>query len=291
MNKKNILIPFGLLLLALVLRILDIFVLRLDELLGEIILSKSLGLVLVVAYVWLAGRKLSDIGFHKRQLGKSLLIGGATVSGLFALCYAFQLFALTANGQPASLAFSAVDPKTGMAGGILFALWLIFGNVVNAAMEEGLFRGVMLTHFRASLSTWKSLGLQALLFALWHLVWPLKHYLTGEAETGQALFEAVGLLISTGIGGFVFGYLYYKTDNLWSAFLAHFVNNTVLNTVFIQTSEGLQSGVDFGLFIAVWLSGYLALIPLISWLSKKNKLPEFTFWRSISQGEMQIETS
>lgn len=165
-----------------------------------------------------------------------------------------------------------------MAGGFLFALWLIFGNIVNAAMEEGLFRGVMLTHFRLRLSPWKSIALQALLFAIWHLVWPVKHFFAGEVTSGEAWFEAIGLLLSTGIGGLVFGYLYYKTDNLWSAFLAHFINNTVLNIVFIQTDQGLQSGVEFGLFIAVWLLGYLALLPLISWLAKKTNMPEFTVW-------------
>ncbi|HKJ37509.1 MAG TPA: CPBP family intramembrane glutamic endopeptidase, partial [Anaerolineales bacterium] len=213
-----------------------------------------------------------------RALGKSLWIGSVTVGGLFVLSYAIQMLILKLNGQPAKLVLSSIDPKTGMAGGFLFALWLVFGNIVNAAMEEGLFRGVMLTHFRTKFSPWKAIGLQALLFASWHLVWPLKHYLSGEADSGQALFEAVGLIISTGIGGLVFGYLYYKTDNIWAAFLAHFINNTILNIVFIQTADGLQSGVEFGVFIAVWLTGYLALIPLIGWLSKRANLPEFTSW-------------
>ncbi len=278
MTKKLLLVPLGLFVVALLLRSLDIFVFHLDELLGEIILSKALGFVLVVAYVWLAGRKLSDIGFHTRRLGKSLWLGGI-VLGLFAISYGVQLAALGLNQEPAKLVLSAIDPKTGMAGGFGFALWLTFGNIVNAAMEEGLFRGVMLTHFRAKFSPWKALGLQAFLFATWHLVWPLKHFLAGEVDAGQALFEAVGLLISTGIGGLVFGYLYYKTDNLWAAFLAHFINNTILNIVFIQTTEGLQSGVEFGLFLAIWLPGYLALIPLIGWLTRKNSLPQFTAWK------------
>lgn len=36
-----------------------------------------------------------------------------------------------------------------------------------------------------------------------------------KADAGQAIFEAVGLLVATGISGLVFGYLFYKTDNLW----------------------------------------------------------------------------
>ncbi|HSG41856.1 MAG TPA: type II CAAX endopeptidase family protein [Anaerolineales bacterium] len=280
MNKKTILAPLGLFLVALILRSLDIFVFRLDELLGEIILSKFLGLALVVGYVWWAGRKLKVIGFHTQALCKSLLLGGLTVSGLFALAYGVQVLAINAGGEQGTIVLSAIDPKTSMAGGFAFGLWLILDNVVNAAMEEGLFRGVMLTHFAVKFSPWKALGLQALLFASWHLVWPLKHFLTGEVDTSQAAFEAVGLFISTGIGGLVFGWLYYKTNNIWSAFLAHFINNTILNVIFIQTAEGLQSGVEFGLFLTIWLPGYLALIPLISRLAKKYSLPQFITWES-----------
>ncbi len=47
-----VLAPLALLGVALILRISDICVRRLDELLGEIILSKSLGFALVVGYIW-----------------------------------------------------------------------------------------------------------------------------------------------------------------------------------------------------------------------------------------------
>lgn len=60
--------PLVLLAVALVLRIIDVYVLRLDEVLGEIILSKSLGLALVVGYLWWIGRRLSDVGLHARRL-------------------------------------------------------------------------------------------------------------------------------------------------------------------------------------------------------------------------------
>lgn len=265
--KAFFLTPMGLFLLALVFRLIDIFALNLDELLGEIILSKSIGIVLVVVYVQQSGRKLGDIGFHKRRLGAALVLGGLTVGGLFALAYLVQIVILNSAGQAAQLTLSAIDPKTGMAGGMLFALWLIVGNVVNAIMEEGLFRGVMLTAFKERVAIWQALTLQALLFASWHLVWSLKSYLTGVATLGDAFSEAAGLLIATGIGGLFYGYLFYKTGNLWSAILAHFINNTVLNILFIQTDFELQSGVEFGVFIAIFLVGYLLLIPLTGWLS------------------------
>ncbi len=103
---------------------IDIFVLRLDELLGEIILSKLLGLILVLGYVWAAGRRLSSIGFHRKELVRSLKIAVLGVGGLFLFAYLIQWLVLVLDGNQAAIVFSAVDPKTGMAGGMLFAIWL-----------------------------------------------------------------------------------------------------------------------------------------------------------------------
>ena len=66
----------------------------------------------------------------------------------------------------ASLVLSAIDPKTGLSGGLLFGLWLIFSNLFNLGMEEGLFRGVMLRHFLVRYSKWGAIFLQAILFSL-----------------------------------------------------------------------------------------------------------------------------
>lgn len=283
--KKNLLVyPLVLFAVTYLLRALDIFVFHLDELLGEIILSKALGFGLIAWYVRYAGRSLRDIGFHSKALGKSLLLGGLTFAVVYALAYGIQLLVLKASEPAAGLVFSAVDPKTGKAGGALFALWLVFGNIVNSGMEEGLFRGVMMTHFNARMKIWKAIGLQAALFASWHWIWPLKSLLTGSAETGDVLFEFLALTVSTVIGGLIFGYLYYRTNNIWSAFLAHFINNGVFNIVFLQTSAGKQSGVEFPVFIAVWLGGYLALLPVIYLITKNGRFPAFTPWHTAEPG-------
>ena len=278
MKKNILLIPLILFAITYMLRALDIFVFHLDELLGEIILSKALGFGLIAWYVRYAGRSLKDIGFHSKALGRSLWLGGLTFAVVYALGYGIQLFVLKASEPAASLVFSAVDPKTGKAGGALFALWLVIGNIVNSGMEEGLFRGVMMTHFSTRMKMWKALGLQALLFASWHWIWPLKSLINGSAETGDILFELLALTVSTTIGGLIFGYLYYRTNNLWSAFLAHFINNGVFNIVFLQTGAGMQSGVEFPIFIAIWLGGYLALLPVIYLLTKSGRFPAFTPW-------------
>ena len=77
--------PLALFGFALLLRMLDIFVLRLDERLGEIILSKSLGFALVVGYTWWVGQSLAAIGLHTRRLGPALAIGAGITMAAFAI--------------------------------------------------------------------------------------------------------------------------------------------------------------------------------------------------------------
>lgn len=277
-RKRPVLVVFVLFLLAYSFKILDSFILRLDELLGEAILTKALGFGLVALYIWISKKKLSDIGFHTRNLGKSLLISAVSFIGLYIVAFGAQLISLRAGGENAKLVLAAVDPKTGMAGGFLFAIWLLLANLVNSAMEEGLFRGLMIRHLLLRYSAWGSILFQAGLFALWHLNWPIRHLLDGDANLEQAAFEALALLLSTSIAGIVWGYLYLKTDNLWPAFLAHALNNGIFNVLFFQTSVGMQAGTEFGLFLAIFLMGYLALLLVFRLTAKRLKLPEVTPW-------------
>jgi membrane protease YdiL (CAAX protease family) len=276
--ERPVLVMLILYFIAWLFKLLDNHILRLDELLGEAILTKSLGFLLVAAYVWACGRKLSDIGFHTRFLGKTLLIAGVSVVSLYLVAYTAQVVQLRVSGEDVGFVLSAIDPRTGMSGGLGFAIWLLSANLVNSAMEEGLFRGTMVRHFLIRFSTWGALLLQASLFSLWHLNWPIRQLLDGKATIGEAAFEAIGLLLGTFIGGLVYGYLYFKTDNLWGAFLAHTINNSIFNVLFIRTSAGMQSGLEFGLFLAIFLIGHVLLIPLIYWFSKRLEMPEVKPW-------------
>jgi membrane protease YdiL (CAAX protease family) len=271
--------------LAYVIKFFDSFVFRLDELIGEAILTKLLGFIIVAAYVWICRRKLSDIGFHARNLGKVLLIAFVGFGILYALAYTSQLFLLKASGTKAAFVLSAVDPKTGMSGGLLFGIWLLFANLVNSAMEEGLFRGVMLRHFLVRFSKWGAIFLQAGLFSLWHLSWPLRHLLDGQATVGEVAFEAFGLLLATLISGVVYGYFYYRTDNLWGAFVAHTINNGIFNVLFIRTNLGMQSGLEFVPFTVIFLVGHILMIPIIAVVANRLKTPELKAWGEFTMSE------
>ena len=285
--QRPILVMLILYFIAWLFKLLDNHILRLDELLGEAILTKSLGFLLVAAYVWACGRKLSDIGFHTRFLGKTLLIAGVSVLLLYLVAYTAQVIQLRASGEEAAFVLSAIDPRTGISGGLGFAIWLLSANLVNSAMEEGLFRGPMVRHFLIPFSARGALLLQATLFALWHLNWPIRNLLDGKATIGEAAFEAFALLLGTFIGGLVYGYLYFKTDNLWGAFLAHTINNGIFNILFISAGGVIKSGLDFGLFTAIFLIGHLLLLPVIYLAAKRLEMPEVKPWGEFGE---QAET-
>jgi membrane protease YdiL (CAAX protease family) len=253
----------------------DTFVLRLDERLGEIILCKTLGFVLVIVFMWAAGRSLRDIGLHARRLGPSLLIGTIVAVIILAVSYAAAFIVLLPS-EPV-LKFAAIDPKAGVSGGLLFALWLILGNVVNVFMEEGLFRGVMGRLFRIRLSFWGANILQAFLFAIWHLPWVLKWYQTGQLEEhGGLVMATLTQFLPMLAVGFAWGYFYFKTGSLWVSWIAHFLGNTIFNLLHVSTAEGLDTG--FAIVGPVSMFVTLLAMFLVKYLAERYQMPEVRPW-------------
>ena len=273
--EKPILTGLVLLAIAFFLKWVDTFVLRLDERLGEIILCKTLGFVMVIVFVRATGRSLRDIGLHSRRLGPSLLIG--VVITVIALVAGYGIeFAVQLQRQPV-VHFEAIDPKAGVTGGFLFVLWMIFGNLINSFMEEGLFRGVMGRLFRVKLSFWKANTLQAFLFAIWHLPWVLKWVQTGQIEEhGGIFFATLSQFLPMLLIGFAWGYYYLKTGSLWVPWVAHVLNNTTLNLLHITTTDGLDSGMVIR--GPVILTVALLSMLLVKVLAERFHMPEVKPW-------------
>jgi membrane protease YdiL (CAAX protease family) len=273
--EKPILTGLVLLAIAFFLKWIDTFVLRLDERLGEIILCKTLGFVMVIVFVRATGRSLRDIGLHSRRLGPSLLIG--VVITVIALVAGYGIeFAVQLPKQPV-IHFEAIDPKAGVTGGWLFVLWMIFGNLVNSSMEEGLFRGVMGRLFRVKLSFWKANTLQAFLFAIWHLPWVLKWVQTGQIKAhGGLFFATLWQFLPMLLVGLAWGYFYLKTGSLWVPWVAHVLNNTTLNLLHITTVDGLDSGMVIR--GPVILTVTLLSMVLVKVLAGRFHMPEVKPW-------------
>ena len=273
--EKPIVTSLVLLAIAFFLKWVDTWVLRLDERLGEIILCKVLGFAMVILFVRAAGRSLRDVGLHSRRLGPSLLIGSVITVIALIVSYGVE-FVVQLQSQPV-LHFAAIDPKAGVTGGLLFALWIVVSNFVNSFMEEGLFRGVMIRLFRVKLSFWRANALQAFLFAIWHLPWVVKWYQTGQIEAyGGLFFATLSQFLPMLLIGFAWGYFYLKTGSLWVPWVAHTLNNITFNLLHITTIDGLDSGLAIRgpIYLVIALLSML----LVKHWAERLQLPEVKPW-------------
>lgn len=276
LKKSPIFTAFSILVIALLLRLNDLFILKIDELLGEIIVSKFLGFILILLSMLFIKRSMSTIGFNKNHFWFCICLGFLVNLAVYIISYGIEGFVLLLNNQNPQMIFSAIDPKQGINGGVIFGIWLIIGNIINALMEEGLFRGLFLPALKTRFSFWKANIFQALLFGIWHLVWPLKNFLTGEQSLLGASMYGLVLMLGTVTFGFIWGYMFEKTNSLWTAIAAHFAADTIQNILHIQSNSGLDVMVSLRGTFASLLG--LGSIFLIKWITTKYKLSHLLSW-------------
>lgn len=276
-SKKNpIIAGMVLLLIALLLRINDIFLLKIDELWGEIIISKLLGFILIISYTLYVKKNLGPMGLHKNRLGFSLVLGFIITFIIYLLSYVMEYTYLQIISQNPKLIIAAIDPKQGVKGGLFFAVWLLTGNIINSFMEEGLFRGLLIPKLLTRYSFVQANILQALLFGLWHLVWPLKDFFYDNTGMAAVLITGSSLFIATTINGFIWGYMYYKTNSLWVPWISHTLANSVLNLVHIKIDLGIDVTITYrGIFIIIL--GLISMI-FINYINKKKNIKNLTAW-------------
>lgn len=167
--------------------------------------------------------------------------------------------------------------------GLFFSLFYLVGQLFNAFMEESIFRGVILPRMMLRFSFWKANVLQALLFGLAHLVFPLSSWVHGQATAGEAFSEAIALLIFTTLGGLVFGYLYYRTDSLWTVIFAHLIDNATGLFFHIQTPSRLNAETD----ILMLASAGLFALMILAWIvAKRSNIPALEA-RQIDQKQLR----
>jgi hypothetical protein len=101
----------------------------------------------------------------------------------------------------------------------------------------------------------------------------------------QVAFEAFGLTLSTLVSGVVYGYFCYRTNNLWGPFVAHTINNSIFNVLFIRSAAGVQSGLVFIPFALIFLIGHLLMAPVIAVVANRIKITEVRPWGDFTQRE------
>ena len=106
-------------------------------------------------------------------------------------------------------------------------------------------------------------------------MFPLHSWVSGQATAGEAAAEAATLLVFTTIGGLVFGYLYYRTDNLWTAVFAHLIDNVIGLFFHIQTASRLNAETDILMLASL---GFVSLVILAWAVSRRSNLSTLKPW-------------
>jgi uncharacterized protein len=274
---QPIMVSLAFFLVVIALRSIDLFVLKLDNLPDQTMFSKVLGLLLLLGYLRLLRKPIRSIGLHARNFDKAVLIGAFSLLILYATLYAVQFYRLSLAGETPRLVFGAIDQETGTMGGLFFTLFHLIGQFFNAFMEESIFRGVILPQLMRRFNFWKANALQALLFGLAHLVFPLSSWLSGQATAGEAATSAAFLLLFTTVGGLVFGYLYYRTGSLWTAVFAHLIDNVIGLFFHLQIAGRLNAETDI---LMVASLGFVSLVILAWAVSRRSNLPTLKPWET-----------
>ena len=108
-QKHPVLTAIVLFFITFLLRTLDIFIFQFDELFGELIVSKSLGFLLIALYLFLSGQSFSRIGLYAHDSVNYLIAGFLFTTIIFTLSYWIE-YAVLFDQKP-YLVFSPLDPK------------------------------------------------------------------------------------------------------------------------------------------------------------------------------------
>ncbi len=243
--KKNpIIICCILFAVCLCARFIEYFAVRTDEtVIGENLIHKAVGIVLLFFVLKAANMKWSDIGFGRHGFMKNILQGLLLSAVCFAVSYGAEMTILSTRGSAAHIelyisGFSLTGTAVKNTEIIFFLLCIAF-NLVNVWMEEGLFRGFFVKILSDKYSFIKANLAAALFFGVWHFVMPVRSFIDGELEFGQMLLLTAGYIILSGLMSIKWGLLYRMTGNLWLGAADHFFNNTVAtNMLHVVTDSG-----------------------------------------------------
>ncbi len=271
--QKPINLALLFLFISVIVRLTDIFLFNLDLTPLNILPSKVIPLILLVAYVASTYRTLAPLGLHMRLIGQSIALGIM----IFSVYWVFPFFlevGITTIIQLFPIVGLNVLP-------LFFLTYIVVFFIINSFMEEGLFRGLMQRTFMTKTTVLKANLIQAIIFGLWHLVWPIKQLITGLMPPLIAFFYALWYVGFTFGFGIVTGYMFQKTSNLIGPIVLHTLWNTaemlVISGYLIPLSVSLTLFL-WGMEFALGMGGLILAAIIIKWSSYQLMAPELTPW-------------
>lgn len=254
-------------------RVFEYFILRTDKTwVGEAVVHKLIGIVILFAAVGFLRETLADIGLARkgglRNIGKGLFFG----IDVFIIAYAVEIMMAIAGGTFVSLqvyvSTYAVDQNLGHRTEWLFFIICIAGNMVNVFMEEGIFRGLFQKILEKKYSFMCSALIASVLFGLWHIVGPIRNYFDGVSGVEGMIANAIMLTVTSALVGFKFALLTKMTGSLYMAMGDHFVNNTIVNILHVVS----ETGIDEMMFVRITIAQSVSfLLVLICYIRREHK--------------------
>ena len=271
--KNPVVIALLFLLVSLVFRVIDIFVLELDETPFNIIISKVVPLFLMLLYVGIVYKSFKPLGIHRKSFIKNFTLGCI----VFILFYGIDmltnfLIATWLNYSP-RIIFTSFN--------IFYLSYFIFFLIVNSFMEEGLFRGIMMRSFMVKTSKTTSNLLQALLFGLWHLVWPIKSLTNENSSIFFTTMFAFYYVFFSSLFGLLAGYIFQKSSSLINVVVFHTLWNFFVSFLSISYTVDLTFQEAIFSYILETISlviSFIVSIFFLYFILKKLDLAELKPW-------------
>ena len=235
--------------LCLSVRFVEYFLIETDKTaIGENVLHKVVGIIILAVILKGSNLTWSDIGFQRNGFAGSILKGLLLGSVCFTISYGLELEIFILQGNPAHLeiyisSFSLTGSQIKNTDFFFFLLCILF-NIVNVWMEEGVFRGLFLKTLSETKPFMQANFIAAFLFGIWHIVMPIRSYVNGEMSFAAMVLMGIGYIILAGIMGIKWGLLYRIKGNIWVGLGDHLFNNTVatnmLHVVSLKGADELQ---------------------------------------------------
>lgn len=256
-----------------IVKYIEFLIIRTDQtVLGDNFINKLIGVVIIAISIRSLGYTWRGLGFKIEKLLKGSMIGLTLGVITFTLAYGIEYLILSFQGlaprfQFYVAGFSLTGNETKNTAITFFALCICF-NIINVAMEEGLFRGLFIRLAQRKYGFGASNSISAFFFGIWHLVTPFRSYIDGDFTLTVALVMGFGYVILAGVMSIKWGLWMVITGGIWVGVSEHFFNNAISNLLHVVTVEGADQMQIVRIFFTQMLS--LAAVLIINYKTNSN---------------------
>jgi membrane protease YdiL (CAAX protease family) len=188
------------------------------------VMTNLVFVAVVGVLAWKAGANLDNLGLRVDMVGRGSAVGGVALAVI-----AVGVIALTA--LPGTREFFADDRFVGVGFGEMVYESVVRIPLGTVAVEELLFRGIVVGLLLRRWPIWVAASIAAVLFGLWHVIPtfdaigtnPAGAFVDGPLAVAGSVLGAV---IFTAFVGYLFTWLRFRGNSLVAPMLAHAATNS-----------------------------------------------------------------